>query len=377
MILASVARSRLRCAFIAALVPCAWLGAAQAPQAPRPVRPEVGLIVTSAIHDETLNKDYESVASLDSLTAEGTRGSESWTIPDPKAPDGVRRMNATSLQRAEDQKQARRLILWHLPGDPETLPGSTGPTPSELVFEDIRTRGHADVVIGAVSRNDGGFGALGGLLAGRKYFRGSVKRVGTESVRVILDGVPTTLAAVHVAGKVAVAGDTGDVEFWWLDDPAARLSLKFVFQGSTSQIVRIDRPSASEALAAARARDLQQTLASKACRSEVPGVYFLTDSAELLPVSEPAIKRIADVLKQQPDWRVTIEGHTDSTGGDAHNLDLSRRRADALKAALMTRYGIPAARLQTAGFGRTRPVDSNDTMDGRAHNRRVELARNC
>jgi len=147
MNLPPVTRWRLPFGFLTALAPFALLNAAQAPQAPRPVRPEVGLIVTSAIHDETQNKDYESIARIDALTAEGTRATENWTIPDSNSSDGVRRMNATSMQRAEDQKQARRLILWHLPGDPETLPGSTGPTPSELVFEDVRTRGQADVVI--------------------------------------------------------------------------------------------------------------------------------------------------------------------------------------------------------------------------------------
>jgi outer membrane protein OmpA-like peptidoglycan-associated protein len=357
---------------LAALVPCALLGASQAP-APRPIRLQPGLVVTSAIHDETLNKDYESVGQIVSVTAEGTRAAEQWTIPDAKARDGVQRISATSLQRAEDTQRARRLILWHLPGDPETHPGATGPTPSELVFEDVRTRGEAEVVIGAASKSDGGFGALGSLLAGRKYFRGTVKRTGTENIRVLVDGVPTTLEALHAAGKVSVAGDTGDVEFWWLNDPAARLALKFSFQGSIVQAVRIDRPAVA---GSERANDLQQQL-TKTCRADVPGVYFLTDSAELLAASEPAVARIADVLKKQSDWRVTIEGHTDSTGGDPHNLDLSRRRAEALKAALVARYGIAAARLQTVGYGRTRPVDTNDSMDGRAHNRRVELARTC
>jgi hypothetical protein len=150
--------------------------------------------------------------------------------------------------------------------------------------------------------------------------------VGTEGVRVIVDGVPATLQAVHVAGTVAVAGDSGDVEFWWLDDAAARFSLKFVFQGSVSQIVRIDRPVTSPE----PARTLEQTLASKACRTEVPGVYFLTDSAELLAASEPAIERIADVMKQQPGWRVTIEGHTDSTAVTLTILIFAppRRRAE-------------------------------------------------
>ena len=70
-----------------------------------------------------------------------------------------------------------------------------------------------------------------------------------------------------------------------------------------------------------------------------------------------------------------MEGHTDSLGGDAPNLDLSRRRAAAVKQALASGYGIDAGRLQTAGFGASRPKESNDTLEGRARNRRVELVR--
>jgi outer membrane protein OmpA-like peptidoglycan-associated protein len=363
---------------IAALVLAVGVPAAQQSPPQRPLKLESGLIVVTAIHDETVNKDYESLVRIDSVTPEGTRGTEQWTIPDPQVPGGVRRQTASSFQRAEDSQRARRLILWHLPGDPETQPGSTGPTPSELVLEEVRTRGEAALVIGAISRRDGGgFGALGGLFAGRKYFRGTVKRVGLENVRVLLDGAQTSLSTIHASGTVLVGDDSGNVEFWWLNDPATRFALKYGFQGSTAQIVRIDRPSPpDQASVAARSRELQQSLASKACRAEVPGVYFLTDSAELLPASDPAVERIADVLRKQQDWKVTIEGHTDSTGGDAHNLALSRRRAEALRAALVAR-GIAAARLQTAGYGRTRPVDTNDTLEGRAHNRRVELSRVC
>jgi outer membrane protein OmpA-like peptidoglycan-associated protein len=348
--------------------------AVQATSGSRPITLEPGLVVVSAIHDETMNKDYESVARIDSVTPEGMRSSENWTIPDPQSPGGVRRQTASRFSRAEDLKSARRLILWHLPGDPETQPGSTGPTPSAAVLEEIRTRGEAAIVVGAVSRSDSG---LGGLFAGRKYFRGTVKRIGEENLRVLVDGTPLMLATVHVAGTVTVGSDSGDVAFWWLTDPATRFALRFTFQGSVAQIVRIDRPAASEQAGGAHARELQQALASKACRAEVPGIYFLTDSAELLSASEPAIARIAEVLRNQPGWTVTIEGHTDNTGGDAYNLGLSRRRAEALKDALVERFAIAAARLQTEGYGRTRPVDTNDTLDGRAHNRRVEITRKC
>lgn len=72
--------------------------------------------------------------------------------------------------------------------------------------------------------------------------------------------------------------------------------------------------------------------------------------------------------------KLLIEGHTDSSGGAAHNLDLSARRAASVKAALVA-GGVPAAALGTQGFGADRPVASNDTVSGRSQNRRVEVVR--
>ena len=70
-----------------------------------------------------------------------------------------------------------------------------------------------------------------------------------------------------------------------------------------------------------------------------------------------------------------MNGHTDNIGGDLYNLDLSKRRATAVKQALVAQYRIAPERLSTGGFGASRPVDTNDTLAGRARNRRVELTR--
>ena len=70
-----------------------------------------------------------------------------------------------------------------------------------------------------------------------------------------------------------------------------------------------------------------------------------------------------------------IEGHTDSTGDAAHNMDLSKRRAEAVKSVLVSQFGIDGARLTTAGLGSSKPVGSNGTPQGRAENRRVEFVR--
>ncbi|HKF25876.1 MAG TPA: OmpA family protein, partial [Candidatus Acidoferrum sp.] len=77
----------------------------------------------------------------------------------------------------------------------------------------------------------------------------------------------------------------------------------------------------------------------------------------------------------QPEWRLNVEGHTDNVGGDKHNLDLSERRARSVVNALATRYQIPADRLSPSGYGAQKPKASNETVEGRALNRRVELVR--
>ena len=81
------------------------------------------------------------------------------------------------------------------------------------------------------------------------------------------------------------------------------------------------------------------------------------------------------MLRKNPTWSLAVEGHTDSIGGAASNLELSKRRSAAVKQALTERYRIDRNRLQTNGYGygESRPKDTNDTFEGRARNRRVEL----
>jgi outer membrane protein OmpA-like peptidoglycan-associated protein len=87
------------------------------------------------------------------------------------------------------------------------------------------------------------------------------------------------------------------------------------------------------------------------------------------------LREIANALDHNPTWKLRVEGHTDNIGGDDYNMDLSQRRAEAVKQALVTHYHIVAGRLTPQGFGATRPKESNDTLAGRARNRRVELVR--
>ena len=93
------------------------------------------------------------------------------------------------------------------------------------------------------------------------------------------------------------------------------------------------------------------------------------------PESAPVVQSIARGLDTNPNLRLLIEGHTDSVGNAGQNLDLSKRRAEAVKTVLVTQFKVDAARLTTAGLGASKPIDSNDTPQGRSQNRRVELVK--
>jgi outer membrane protein OmpA-like peptidoglycan-associated protein len=103
------------------------------------------------------------------------------------------------------------------------------------------------------------------------------------------------------------------------------------------------------------------------------GIYFDVNKDVVKPESYGTLKGIADILKENPDVKVKIVGHTDSDGADAANLDLSKRRGESVKDELAKDFGIDASRLESDGMGETQPVAPNDTPVNKALNRRVEL----
>jgi len=122
--------------------------------------------------------------------------------------------------------------------------------------------------------------------------------------------------------------------------------------------------------AAALANDI-----SRAGHASVYGIYFDTGRAEVKTESDAALKEIAALLQQDPGLKLYVVGHTDNVGSLVNNMDLSKRRADAVTKALIAKYGVTASRLNAQGDGPTAPVASNDSEDGRAKNRRVELVK--
>lgn len=107
----------------------------------------------------------------------------------------------------------------------------------------------------------------------------------------------------------------------------------------------------------------------------VYGIYFDTGKADVKPESTDTLKEIAKLLQNAPSLKLHVVGHTDNDGSLASNVDLSRRRAAAVVAALTTTHKIPAARLRADGVGPLAPIASNDSDAGKAKNRRVELVK--
>jgi outer membrane protein OmpA-like peptidoglycan-associated protein len=102
-------------------------------------------------------------------------------------------------------------------------------------------------------------------------------------------------------------------------------------------------------------------------------VLFVTGKSELLPAAQDQLDQVAKALKDQGEIKpMVVEGYTDSVGTDSSNLTLSKNRAEAVRAYLISK-GIPSDKITSVGKGKASPVASNDTADGRANNRRVEL----
>ena len=103
------------------------------------------------------------------------------------------------------------------------------------------------------------------------------------------------------------------------------------------------------------------------------GILFDVNSDKIKPESYGTLKEMAGVLKEYPELKVKIVGHTDGDGNDATNLDLSKRRAASVKSALAKEFGINESRMETDGKGESEPIDKNDNPAGKANNRRVEF----
>lgn len=123
-----------------------------------------------------------------------------------------------------------------------------------------------------------------------------------------------------------------------------------------------------------KAEDIKKELEKKG-HLAIYSIFFDFNSYEIKPNSEPTLKEIARFLKENPDIKIYIVGHTDNIGNFEYNMELSKKRGEAVAKELVEKYGISKDRVRAFGVGPLSPISSNDTEEGRKKNRRVEIVK--
>jgi outer membrane protein OmpA-like peptidoglycan-associated protein len=191
---------------------------------------------------------------------------------------------------------------------------------------------------------------------------------------------PSALAIVrNYENAIQKVGGTilGSVPNWWVNGKIVKDGQETwaqIERGNGAIWLRIVEKKAMEqyivADAAALGNDIRAT-----GHAAVYGILFDTGKSAIKPESAQAVGEIAKLLKADPTLKIHVVGHTDNVGGVDGNIKLSQDRAEAVLQALVRDHAIAAARLRAYGCGQFAPVASNDTEEGRAKNRRVELVK--
>jgi len=264
--------------------------------------------------------------------------------------------------------------------EPETIVGATAFSLSSAEFATLKRTGsitHHYVELGSSDRL-----AKDGI--------GELRVEGKETMNVIVNDRPIDLPVIKVRGHLK----------WWIRGQRIETEDTMVILDDERFPLLIDQYSSNE-IAGSRIRFAKITYAHERRgvgdegggplglgsgggsveggllrnrRVDVYGIYFDFNSDKIRPESEPVLEEIGDAMKRHPEWRISVDGHTDNIGGNGEaNLRLSQRRSEAVRKALVTRFGITTDRLTSGGHGAAAPKDTNDTPEGRARNRRVEL----
>jgi outer membrane protein OmpA-like peptidoglycan-associated protein len=350
-----------------------------------------GLAVVTAISQP--EGDYESIKTVESMDARTVRLKYSAEQPPEMGAGGgsrVRKLNTTRVIRVADLLNAQLYAQIFGTNIPVEIAGATAIGTSRAVLLALRTKGQAELGMFDIPP------ALPGSSSkispdpkqhpnvfeyAENYKLLLVPAKPAVMVPLIVNDVKTELRAIAATGRSDYYGYKAD--FLFLDDESNPLALKWrlgIGAGSganaggdrnTLQVIKI----AYHCNPAAVGQSWLERALAETGHADIYEIFFSFNSDELREESEPTLREIGGIMRRHPDWKLSIVGHTDAIGGDAFNLELSKRRAAAVKNALVARFAVNTARLQTNGYGRSRPVDTNETPEGRARNRRVELVR--
>lgn len=318
-----------------------------------------GLTLTYADSYTNGEPDYESLIVIESLDSGNAQLRTSWNR------GGRWRYFSRPLSRRE-RERARSIYKYGDESDTTRYRGYAISMASGVILEELKRTGRAEVAV------------LVPEVSKRTPYRGTLTRTSSaaEAFPVILDGRRVSVPGIRVKGVLrhpTASESQARMEFVFLDDPDAAWYLDsrietLAGEGGRKLLVRIATTDAQ--------RELETALRTR-CSAEVGDIHFASGSVEVDSASVPAIRRIAAVLTDNPDWQLTLIGHTDSIGSAAANLELSRRRTAAVRDVLVRVHRVSASRLVTDGKGEVSPLEDNGSTAGRARNRRVELKRRC
>lgn len=267
---------------------------------------------------------------------------------------------------------------WHR--YPEILHGLTRLRISDKTFQEIHSSGHTHFTIE-------GFNYLGDDRLAPWHDDGDL--VWTEKqdtpYPLIVNDQRVTVPAIHLTGNFDVHGKDPrpmnkrpvhvPMELYVIDDPLDPLVLLVKATSPLYHYGKFRIEVTRVTFEVPHPVNLVEKQLTEQKRAVTYGIYFDFNKDTIKPESEPVLKQIVQAMTDNPTWKLTVEGNTDNIGGNDYNLDLSKRRAAAVKRTLVDQYHIAPDRLMTDGFGASRPVDTNETLEGRARNRRVELTR--
>lgn len=350
---------------------------------------KTGLMTVRATSQAAVG-DHETTIKVEDLSAQGIELQYIYFGPPAGGAENsaadrstVQNFVTTRTVLTQDIANAHEVQMYYSHQDPKVFPGTTSLDVSKEVFQQIKTKGETTFTYRVFQRQSAQ-AALGNLLSaiagggdsGAKSVPSNSMRpincalqraaAGDVAFPAILNDKPVELPAIFVTCH----SDNDNLQLYVLDDENNPIVLaeESKLGEFHSQVTKISFPEERSV------NRIEQALQQNG-RAQVYGIYFDFASATIRPQSKPVLDEIAKAMQDNPGWKLSIEGHTDNIGGDASNLELSKRRVVAVMKALTEQYHVAVSRFTTAGFGASRPVETNETLEGRARNRRVELVR--
>lgn len=323
-------------------------GNATAQEGLGPFMPHEGGVLTTA-WGNAFGPDAESWIRFTKITSRGFDINYS----------SSRGMVAVRRIRSIDRAQARTLVLGFNAKMPLVIEDTVTIGASTVIMDDLRASGRArmDLI------PDTGLQPMAGSV--------SLVRNGFR-LPMMVAGQAVTVPATEVSGSFRDGRRRAEGSLIFLANRNNPVLLQYSLQFTSEKTPRTERivvvtPGAGELSA------MEQALATIR-EYTTRGIHFDFDKATIRPSSAKLLDEIATTLKNNIIWTLSITGHTDSIGDPGYNRKLSLRRAESVRAALVKR-GISAGRLTVAGAGASVPIGNNKTLEGRAQNRRVVLAR--